>query len=305
MVHRRGPTPMRPKKIRPWKPGGKLMSKSGSARRYRLTQLLTAVGIGWLLSSAAALAEEQAAPKPAGPPSRDLLGEAVALRNEGNTELADSQQQVEELSDQTDTLLTRYRASLRQTESLRTYNRQMEDLIASQELERASLQEQLGRIELVTRDVTPLMLRMIEALGAFVELDVPFLEEERHTRIANLRRIMKRADVTEAEKYRRIMEAYQIENEYGRTIEAYRSTLSRGDRELTVDFLRVGRIALLYQTLNEDEAAVWNQEKRVWEPLDRSYRSPIRKGLRIARKQSAPDLLLLPLPQPQRVGEEK
>ncbi len=276
-----------------------------SETRYRLARFLSAAAIGWLLAGAVALAEEPVAPKPAATPSRDLLGEAVTLRSDGNTELADTQKQVEVLSDETDTLLTRYRATLRQTESLRTYNRQMEELIASQQGERDSLKAQLDRIELVTRDVTPLMLRMIDALSAFVELDVPFLEDERRDRIASLRKMMKRADVTESEKYRRIMEAYQIENEYGRTIEAYRSTLSKGDRELTVDFLRVGRIALLYQTLDENEAAVWDQEKRAWEPLDRSYRSPIRQGLRIARKQSAPDLLLLPLPQPQRVEGQK
>jgi hypothetical protein len=264
--------------------------------RGRLTRSLSAVAVAWLLSTATALAQEAAEP------GQDLLGEAVTLRGEGNSELADAQKQVEVLSDQTDELLTRYRAALRQTESLRTYNRQMEDLISSQEAERDSLMAQLDRIELVTRDVTPLMLRMIDALDAFVDLDVPFLEKERRDRIEGLREMMRRADVTEAEKYRRIMEAYQIENEYGRTIEAYRSTLSKGDRELTVDFLRVGRIALLYQTLDENEAAVWDQENRVWEPLDRSYRSAIRQGLRIARKQSAPDLLLLPLPEPQRIA---
>ncbi len=278
-----------------------------------LLRLLTAVGTGWLLSGAAALAQEGAAApaqeevepaEPSAPPPRDVLDEAVTLRSEANTELGETQRRVDTLSDETDKLLTRYQATLRQIESLRTYNRQMEELIASQETERASLQEQLGRIELVTRDVTPLMKRMIDALEAFVELDVPFLEEERKERIANLRKMMRRANVTESEKYRRIMEAYQIENEYGRTIEAYRSTLSQGEREMTVDFLRVGRIALLYQTLDEAEAAVWDQEKRAWEPLDRSYRSDIRQGLRIARKQAAPDLLRLPLPEPKTADGE-
>ena len=278
-----------------------------------LLRLLTAVGTGWLLSGAAALAQEGAA-KPAqekaepaetsGAPPSDVLDEAVTLRSEANTELGEAQRRVDTLSDETDKLLTRYQTTLRQIESLRTYNRQMEELIASQETERASLQEQLDRIELVTREVTPLMMRMIGALQAFVELDVPFLEEERKERIANLRKMMRRANVTESEKYRRIMEAYQVENEYGRTIEAYRSTLSQGERELTVDFLRVGRIALLYQTLDEAEAAVWNQEKRIWEPLDRSYRSDIRQGLRIARKQAAPDLLRLPLPKPKTADGE-
>ena len=107
---------------------------------------------------------------------------------------------------------------------------------------------------------------------------------------------MKRADVTGAEKYRQIMEAYQIENEYGRTIEAYRSTLDLGGREATVDFLRFGRIALVYQTPDGTELGVWNQKKGAWEPLDSSYRSAIRDGIRIARKKASPDLIRLPLP---------
>ena len=115
---------------------------------------------------------------------------------------------------------------------------------------------------------------------------------------------MGRADVTNAEKYRRIMEAYQIENEYGRTIEAYRGGLERDDREITVYFLRFGRIALLYQTLDESEAGVWNAETGSWVPLDSSYRSTIRQGIRIARKQAAPDLIQLPLPAAKDAGRE-
>jgi hypothetical protein len=245
-----------------------------------------AVGLGALLAGAAAFAETSA---------DDRLGEAVSLRREANRESAGFQDQVEALSDETDELLTRYRATLRQIESLLTYNGQMEKLVESQRVESASLEAQVDGIELVSRDVTPLMLRMIAALDAFIELDVPFLHEERAQRMAGLRELMDRANVTEAEKYRRIMEAYQIENEYGRTIEAYRSTLRQGDRELIVDFLRVGRIALVYQSLDEAEAGAWNQQTRTWEPLDGSYRSAIRQGLRIARKRAAPDLIQLPL----------
>ncbi len=228
------------------------------------------------------------------------LEEAVEIRGRANVEMSESQERIETLSDATDDLLTQYQSGLRQNESLLTYNRQMESLIVSQEAERASLDEQIDRVELVSREVTPLMLRMIDALAAFVDLDVPFLEQERAERIRDLRKLMSRADVTEAEKYRRLMEAYQVENEYGRTIEAYRSTVAKGDKELTVNFLRVGRIALVYQTLDEAEAGVWNQDQRQWEPLDSSYRTPIRNGLRIARKQSAPDLILLPLPAAQK-----
>ena len=121
--------------------------------------------------------------------------------------------------------------------------------------------------------------------------------------VFQLRKMMARADITNAEKYRAIMEAYQVENEFGRTIEAYRSTIERDGKEMTVDFLRFGRIALVYQTLDGNESGVWDQAARAWGPLDNSYRGSIRDGLRVARKQSAPDLIRLPVPVAQRVEE--
>jgi len=110
-----------------------------------------------------------------------------------------------------------------------------------------------------------------------------------------LREIMERADVSLSEKYRRLMEAYQIENEFGRTIEAYRGELDQEGDTRTVDFLRIGRVALLYQTLDAAETRVWGEEQKTWIDLGDDYRSPVRQGLRMARKQIAPDLLLVPI----------
>jgi len=259
----------------------------------------------FLLLTGPVASQQQALPEPAEAEDAPHVTDAVDRREEANQDLSQSQERIDALSDETDVMLSRYQAALRQIESLDTYNHQLEELVDSQRLEQASLRDQLDRIEGVTRAVTPLMLRMIDALEAFVELDVPFLEEERRQRIVELRRMMRRADVSESEKYRRIMEAYQIENEYGRTIEAYRSTLARDGKELTVDMLRVGRIALLYQTLDESETGMWNQQARSWQELDGGYGAAIRQGLRVARKQSAPDMLQLPLPLPDQVESQR
>ena len=226
----------------------------------------------------------------------EKLAEIVGERSDANDAGAAVQKTIDELSDQTGTLLEQYRTALKQIDAIRVYNDQMRALISSQEAELTSLTDQVDRVEIVGRSVTPLMLRMIEALDQFVSLDVPFLIDERTKRVNSLKSVMGRADVTTAEKFRQIMEAYQIENEYGRTIEAYRSTLKQGGREITVDFLRFGRIALVYQSLDESQSGVWNQETKTWDALDDDYRSAIRQGLRIARKQAAPDLIRLPLP---------
>jgi hypothetical protein len=245
--------------------------------------------------------EETIEPAPIATPaapenSEEQLDSVQRVRNQANEAGQASQRQIDTLSDETETLFSKYSATLKQIDSLRVFNRQMRELIASQEAELASLNDQLERVAAVGRSVTPLMIRMIDAVESFVALDVPFLIDERTERVAELRKLMNRADVTNAEKYRNIMEAYQVENEYGRTIEAYRSSLQIGDREVTVDFLRFGRIALVYQSLDEADTGVWDQANRAWLPLDSRWRTAIRQGLRIARKQAAPDLIRLPLP---------
>jgi hypothetical protein len=224
------------------------------------------------------------------------LNEALNLRTTAAEAGAASQERINKVADRTDELAREYREELQQIEALRVYNEQLEKLLVSQEEERVSLGNQIDSVTVIGREVTPLMLRMVEALDEFVELDVPFLLQERQARVVNLKDLMDRSDVSNAEKYRRILEAYQIENDFGRTIEAYRGTLDGGGEAKTVDFLRVGRIALLYQSLDGREIGAWNQGDGAWQTLDGGFRSEIRQGLRIARKQAAPDLLRLPIP---------
>ena len=161
-----------------------------------------------------------------------------------------SQQKIDSLSNEKKDMVAQYRETLRQTESLHAYNDQLEKLVSSQKKELSSMDEQLRNIENTQRDIVPLMLKMIETMVQFVELDIPFLPEERQQRIVQLQTLMERADVTIAEKYRRILEAYQVETEYGRTIEAYQGELTMDEKTRTVDFLRIGRVSLYYLTLD-------------------------------------------------------
>ena len=225
----------------------------------------------------------------------EKLDQMVAQRMDMNDAGGQTQQQVDNLSDQADTLAGEYRAVRARIEALRIYNRKVDKLIVSQQEEMVSLRRQIDDVELIGREVTPLMLAMLDAIENFVELDIPFLAEERATRIEGLHDIMGNSNVTDAERYRRIMEAYQIENEYGRTIEAYSAELNSGGQSRQVDFLRIGRVSLLYQTLDGLETGVWDQKTQSWS-LAPDYRVSVRQGLRMARKQAAPDLLRLPVP---------
>jgi hypothetical protein len=223
---------------------------------------------------------------------------------EANEAGAASQRRVESISTETDSLIAEYRLTNRKIESLQIFNRQLRQVIDSQNEELASLQRQIDGVEEVGRAVTPLMLKMIEALDQFVKFDIPFLVEERTDRVAGLRVLMRRSDVAEPERYRRILEAYQIEGDYGRTIDAHAGTIERGGKEIPVDFLRVGRIGLLYKTRDGLEYGAWDQQARDWMQLDASdYANWIDEGLRVAKKQSAPQLIRVPLPQPQSGGQ--
>lgn len=221
--------------------------------------------------------------------------EAIDLREATNDAAAASQRKIEEISDDIEKMAAEYRGALKETRALAIYNQQVQDLLVAQEAEVESLRAQIDSVTGVGRQITPLMLRMIDTLEAFVALDVPFLPEERQARIKGLQSLMHRADVTLSEKYRRVLEAYQIENEYGRTIEAYRGAVEANGRSRTVDFLRIGRVALLYETLDGAEVGAWDVKRKEWMELGGEYRAPIHAGLRMARKQVAPDLLTVPV----------
>ncbi len=206
-----------------------------------------------------------------------------------------SQVTVENIADTTQERIQQYKQIMRQIEGLEVYTQQLQKQIDNQNSEKAELNLSIDEVSVVERQITPLMLRMIEALDAFIGLDVPFLGTERDERIANLSELMERADVDVSEKFRRVMEAYQIEADYGRNIEAYNGVMDINGQSQDVEFLRIGRLVLIYKTRDGSQMGVWDQQQKTWQALDSSYSSGVQEAIRIARKQLAPDLLMLPI----------
>ena len=228
---------------------------------------------------------------------------AINLQSDINQEASLSQEKINDYDDEANAAAKSYAAALQRAESLTIYNGQLRRLIESQQKEIRSIKRQTEEIESIETGALPLMLEMTETLNQLIEGDIPFLTQERRDRVENLKRLIDRADVTAGEKYRRIMEAYLIEADYGRTIESYRGELDMGGTPRIVDFLRVGRIGLYYQTLDSEETGNWDKANRQWEVLEDEYRRSVRDGLRIARKQSPPTLLRLPVDTPSEVLE--
>jgi len=231
----------------------------------------------------------------------DPLTDLIQTRLQGNAKATQSQNKIDQLSDETRRMLDEYRQNLREAKTLKAYNDYLAQLVDSQVQEKRSLEKQMLEVDVTQREIVPLMLRMLEYLDAFVGFDLPFLPEERQARLKRLKDLMIRADVTTAEKFRQVLEAYQIESDYGRTIEAYRADLVIENLERPVDFLRLGRVALYYRSLDGGETGIWNQATKSWDNISGEYTKAIRDGLRIARKEAAPDLLTLPIPAPEAV----
>lgn len=211
-----------------------------------------------------------------------------------------SQAKIDRLADETRDLLTEYKTVTKQVDGLKVYNTRLQRQIDNQIARIGEIDIAIDQVTIISRQITPLAIRMIDGLATFVELDVPFHLEERMQRIDFLRANLDRSDVSVAEKFRQVLEAYKIENEYGRKIDAYKGTVEIDGVERDVSFLRVGRIAFLYQTTDTEMSGAWDQASRSWIPLSRGeYRNAIMKGLRIARKEASIDLMNMPVAAPE------
>ena len=248
----------------------------------------------WRSSAYAALALMAVLPLGHVAAQERTLNTALSEQKSSVQDAARSQTRVAQLADQTTELLGDYRVTIQRLDRVRIYNENLESLVRDQEREKLDIQRQLTSFQEVQQEIIPLMFDMIDDLAQLIELDMPFQLRERRDRVQLLRDIMEQSDVTVSEKYRQIMNAYQIEADFGRTTEAYDGQL--GDRK--VDFLRVGRVLLAYQTPDREETGFWNKNTGEWEVAN-EFRNDVVEGLRIARQQAAPNLLRLPLPAPE------
>ena len=258
------------------------------------TKVATATGPRWLHLVVALVPAALAAP--AGAQLQESLTAQVAV----DRDAAQAQQELNTIRERTQDAAGRYAQAMADAESLERFNAQLQEQVQSQEEEIASIERQLLEIETTNREVQPLMQQMVDTLARFVELDVPFLLEERTNKVRGLQALMSSSDVSVSEKYRLIMEAYQTELDYGRTLEAYEGRLGTGADARTVEFARLGRVSLMYRTLDGSETGYWDAQKKTW-VVDNSYAGKVEEAIRVARGDGAPDILIVPVQVPQEV----
>ena len=229
----------------------------------------------------------------------NVFSEVFQVAQSTNKASKTTQAKVDKTVKETDALNMQYKFKLKEIDGLKIFNAQQRQILTSQEDEISNLEASIQNIDVIQRQIVPLMLKMLDALEIFVQLDLPFKHEERKERVASLREMMNASDISASEKFAQILNAYQIENEYGRTIEAWDDKITiatqEGEQTLIVTMFRLGRLSLVYQTRDSERAGIWSAEQNGWVDLDDYYHADIRKAIRMARKQQTIDLINLPL----------
>lgn len=233
-----------------------------------------------------------------GAPAQAQFQSALDLSAQTARDSAKSQQRIDDLDTQTASLLNDYRANLKQLDAARRYNASLKRNITAQEAEIKRLNEDINNVEGLQRAMQPLMEDMAAKFAQLVDADLPFMTEERSSRAARLQTILDDPAMSAAQRYRLIVEAYQIENEYGRTIGSYEGTIGEGDDALTGEFLRVGRIALIFKTPDDSVLKIYDKSQGGFVDLNRSYLQDVKFGLRMAKEQTAPDIFFVPVKPP-------
>ena len=211
-----------------------------------------------------------------------------------------SQAKIDRLADETANLLSDYKTVMKQVDGLKVYNARLERQIANQERRIRDIDASIAEASVIQRQIPPLVVRMLDGLEQFINLDMPFDLDTRLSNIEAVRANMDRSDVTSAEAFRQVLELYSIELQYGRGIEAYTDTIELGGAEREVDILRIGRVALVYQSTDGAETGAWNKDAQSWEELSAGdYAAAVRKGVRIAKKQATIELLNMPVSAPE------
>lgn len=227
------------------------------------------------------------------------IDRVTAAAAENIAAAAEAQTRINRLSDQADELMEQFSEAAKIVDGLEVYNAQMRRTIEEQLKTIAQYDRSIEEVAELQRQVAPLMERMMVALEQFVELDIPFQIEDRKARLALIRDTFDDANVNIAEKFRLVLTAYQQEINYGRVMQHYTGTLQVDGVERDVDFLRVGRVALMYQTSDQTSTGVWDKNAKQFVELGNEYRRPVAKGIQMAQQLATTEILELPIHAPE------
>ena len=227
-------------------------------------------------------------------PAYAQLDSALSVAKASTAASAASQQRVEELDDEADQMIREYRAVLQQKDNIALFVDQQDIYLQSQNAEIASLNKQLGTVESIKQGMVPMMLNMTAAIEDSIRSDLPFQLDDRLARVDRVKQTLADPNVSPAEQYRQVLNAFKVEVSFGQGIDSYEGAHPSKPGNV-VNFIRYGRVALVYVTKDETEMARYNMKSKQWEPLTGADSIEMRKAIRIALGESAPDMVTAPV----------
>ncbi|WP_038179292.1 DUF3450 domain-containing protein [Vibrio rhizosphaerae] len=224
------------------------------------------------------------------------IDQAHAIQEKTNQTSARSQKVIDKSASESLELKASIERLREEVNNLQVYRHHLKTLIDSQNQEMTSLSQQIGDIKETRQGIVPLMYHMIDGLKQIIAQDKPIKLAQRKERVEKLTALMGRADVSEAEKYRRILEAYQIEMDYGNKIATYQDDITTPDKVTReVDILYVGRLSLIARSLNHQSFWVWDMQSHQWINGDTALLTQINQAFDLANQRIAPTLLNVPV----------
>jgi len=227
----------------------------------------------------------------------DIVNSGVSRTKSG----ANSQKRIDTIADKTEKVIAKFHQQRKVVEGLKVYNDRLRRTLEAQEVAKVKLEQSIEDASLIERQIVPLMLRMISGLEQFIDVDLPFKLDERNARVERIKGYLTNANISAAERFRQVLEAYSTENAYGQSIDVYTETLSLSEGDVTVNVLQVGRSGLYYQTLDGNQSGYWDKANKTWSALESSHNEGITKAIRITQGKESKDLMLLPLAAPEAI----
>ena len=214
---------------------------------------------------------------------------------------AASQARINTTSENTEKIVVKYHQQRKNVEVLKKFNDRLRRTLTAQEVAMQKLERSIEDASLIERQIVPLMLSMIDGLEKFIAADIPFKLVERRDRVARIKGYLTNANISAAERFRQVLDAYSIENAYGQSIDVFTEELQLDGAAKTVNILQIGRSGLYYQTIDGSQSGYWDKAAKQWQGLEASHNAGISKAIRITQGKEVNDLMTLPVAAPEAI----
>jgi hypothetical protein len=206
---------------------------------------------------------------------------------------------VDRLDAETRALRDRRLAAEGRAAQLAEYAGRLEQEALDHEQRRAASEAERARVAATATDLLPLARRMLAALEAHLARDLPFLAGLRRQRLDEARAALADPRRGQAEKFRRVLEAWRREAEYGYTLGVEEAATDCAGAPGASTLVRVGRVGYYCLEPEGARAARWDAAAGGWQPLeDPDEVAEVARAAAMAREQAPAGLLVLPIPRP-------